>query len=42
MDDKRVRLMVNSRNKGAAFERVIVNKINTVLESKGIDIKVKN
>jgi hypothetical protein len=33
--------MVNSRNKGAAFERVIVNKINTVLESKGIDTRVK-
>ena len=41
MDDKRVRLMVNSRNKGAAFERVIVNKINTILESKGIDTRVK-
>tara|TARA_R100000951_G_C2588051_1_gene164082 strand:+ start:154 stop:576 length:423 start_codon:yes stop_codon:yes gene_type:complete len=33
--------MVNSRNKGAAFERVIVNKLNTVLESKGIDTRVK-
>jgi len=33
--------MVNSRNKGAAFERVIVNKINTILESKGIDTRVK-
>ena len=41
MDDKRVRLMVNSRNKGAAFERIIVNKINTILESKGIDTRVK-
>lgn len=41
MDDKRVRLMVNNRNKGAAFERVIVNKINTILESKGIDTRVK-
>ena len=33
--------MVNSRNKGAAFERVIVNKINTILESKNIDTRVK-
>ena len=33
--------MVNSRNKGAAFERVIVNKINKVLEQKGIDDRVK-
>jgi hypothetical protein len=33
--------MVNSRNKGAAFERVIVNKINTLLESKGLDTRVK-
>ena len=33
--------MVNSRNKGAAFERVICNKLNTVLESKGIDTRVK-
>ena len=33
--------MVNSRNKGAAFERVIVNKINTILESKGSKERVK-
>ena len=33
--------MVNSRNKGAAFERVMVNKINTLLESKGLDTRVK-
>ena len=33
--------MVNSRNKGAAFERVICNKLNAVLESKGIDTRVK-
>jgi hypothetical protein len=33
--------MVNSRNKGAAFERVIVNKINTILESKGSEERVK-
>jgi len=26
--------LVNSRNKGAAFERVIVNKINTLLKAK--------
>jgi hypothetical protein len=33
--------MVNGRNKGAAFERAIVNKINIVLESKGLDTRVK-
>ena len=33
--------MVNSRNKGATFERVICNKLNTVLQSKGIDTRVK-
>ena len=33
--------MVNSRNKGAAFERVICNKLNAVLEAKGIDTRVK-
>jgi hypothetical protein len=33
--------LVNSRNKGAGFERVIVNKINTILESKGIEDRVK-
>ncbi len=33
--------MVNSRNKGAAFERVIVNKLNTALESRGIETRVK-
>ena len=33
--------MVNSRNKGAAFERIIVNKINKVLEEKGINDRVK-
>jgi hypothetical protein len=33
--------MVNSRNKGAAFERLIVNKINKFLEEKGVDKTVK-
>ena len=33
--------MVNSRNKGAAFERFIVNKINNYFESKNIDKRVK-
>jgi len=33
--------MVNARNKGAAFERLIVNKLNTVLEEKGLDDRVK-
>ena len=33
--------MVNSRNKGAAFERLIVNKLNTVLEEKGLEERVK-
>lgn len=33
--------MVNSRNKGAAFERLIVNKINKFLEGKGVDNTVK-
>ena len=32
---------INSRTKGAAFERVIVNKINNYLESKGSDDRVK-
>ena len=34
-------IMVNSRNKGAAFERFIVNKINNYFESKNIDKRVK-
>ncbi len=33
--------MVNARNKGAAFERLIVNKLNTVLEEKGLEERVK-
>ena len=33
--------MVNSRNKGAAFERLIVNKLNAVLEEKGLEERVK-
>lgn len=33
--------MVNGRNKGAAFERVIVNKLNSVLEEKGLEERVK-
>ena len=33
--------MVNSRNKGAAFERYIVNKINVYLESTGREQRVK-
>jgi len=33
--------MVNSRNKGAAFERIIVNKINDLCEAKGFDERVK-
>ena len=33
--------MVNARNKGAAFERAIVKKINDYLESTGSDQKVK-
>lgn len=32
---------INSRNKGAAFERYIVGKINNYFESKGIDKRVK-
>ena len=32
---------VNSRNKGAAFERYIVNKINDYFESKNLDKRVK-
>ena len=32
---------VNSRNKGAAFERYIVNKINDYFESKNIGKRVK-
>jgi hypothetical protein len=32
---------INSRNKGAAFERVICNKINTYLTSKGSTDTVK-
>ena len=32
---------VNSRNKGAAFERYIVNKINDYFESNNIDKKLK-
>ena len=32
---------VNSRNKGAAFERYIVNKINDYFVSKNIDKRVK-
>ena len=33
--------MVNSRNKGAAFERYIVNKINAYFESNNINKRVK-
>lgn len=33
--------MVNSRNKGAAFERIIVNKINSFCEANGFDETVK-
>ena len=33
--------MVNSRNKGAAFERIIVNKINSFCEANGFDERVK-
>tara|TARA_A100001201_G_scaffold97768_1_gene84339 strand:- start:1968 stop:2384 length:417 start_codon:yes stop_codon:yes gene_type:complete len=33
--------MVNSRNKGASFERLIVKKINSYLESKGEKERVK-
>lgn len=33
--------MVNARNKGAAFERYIVNMLNTYFENKGIDKRVK-
>ena len=32
---------INSRNKGASFERDIANKLNTFFEEKGIDYKVK-
>jgi len=32
---------INSRTKGAAFERVICKKINTYLESKGSSNTVK-
>ena len=32
---------INSRTKGAAFERLIVNKINTYLESKNQETRVK-
>jgi len=32
---------INSRNKGAAFERIICNKINTYLEYKGSTDTVK-
>lgn len=32
---------INSRNKGAAFEREICKKINTYLESKGSKLTVK-
>jgi len=31
---------INSRTKGAAFERLIVNKINSYLESKNADTRV--
>ena len=34
-------MSVNSRNKGAAFERYIVNKINDYFESKNIGKRVK-
>ena len=33
--------MVNSRNKGAAFERHICNFLNDLLEKKGLDRSVK-
>ena len=33
--------MVNSRNKGAAFERKIVNRLNSWLEDNGQDERVK-
>jgi len=32
---------INSRNKGASFERDIANKLNVFFEEKGIDYKVK-
>ena len=33
--------MVNSRNKGAAFERHICNFLNDLLEKRGLDRSVK-